>query len=145
MSARELARFLTTIRGPRRMSQEAVEATARDFADVMTGSREDRELLARILVRGASAEPQGQSGTAAVGVQARPPGVRLTAEEADRLAQERPPYPPKSDVPSEQCPGPTGWHRPQVVVWNSGDRESTCTWCGVAIGRNFGDPVWRQA
>jgi hypothetical protein len=62
VSARELARFLATIRGPRRMSQEAVEVTARDFATVMAGSREDRELITRVLVRGASGEPRGEEG-----------------------------------------------------------------------------------
>jgi hypothetical protein len=59
VSDRELARFLATIRGPKRMSQEAVEATARDLAAVIAGSREDRELITRILVRGASGEPIG--------------------------------------------------------------------------------------
>lgn len=121
------------------MSQEAVEATAWSLADVIAGSREDRELLARVLVRGASGEPCGTEGTAV-----RSPGARLTAEEADRLAQERPPYPPQSSVPAEQCPGPTGWHRPQAEDWNQGDWESTCTWCGLAISRDFGDPAWRS-
>jgi hypothetical protein len=69
--------------------------------------------------------------------------VRLTVEQADRLAQERPPYPPPSDSPDERCPGPTRWHRPQARDWNQGNRESTCTWCGAEIGRGFGDPVWR--
>ena len=71
--------------------------------------------------------------------------MKLTVEQADRLAQERPPYPPASDNPSEKCPGPTGWHRPRADNWNRGDRESTCTWCDVAIARGFGDPVWRMA
>lgn len=70
--------------------------------------------------------------------------ARLTVEQADRLAQERPPYPPPSDVPAERCPGPTGWHRPKPESWNRGDRESTCTWCQMPIWRNFGDPVWRD-
>jgi len=69
--------------------------------------------------------------------------ARLTVEQADRLAQERPPYPPPSDVPAEQCPGPTGWHRPQPEDWNRGNRESTCTWCEAPVRRNFADPVWR--
>lgn len=69
--------------------------------------------------------------------------ARLTVEQADRLAQERPPYPPPSDEPSEQCPGPTGWHRPQAEDWNRGNRESTCTWCQEPVARRFADPVWR--
>ncbi len=68
----------------------------------------------------------------------------LSIGEADRLAQERPPYPPKSDVRSEQCKGPTGWHRPQADDWNSGEHYSVCTWCFLAIARRFGDPTWRQ-
>lgn len=71
--------------------------------------------------------------------------ARLTVEQADRLAQERPPYPPPSDVLAEQCPGLTKWHRPQPEDWNRGNRESTCTWCQVPIERNFADPVWRIA
>ena len=69
----------------------------------------------------------------------------LTVEEADRLAQERPPYPPKSDTPAERCTGRTGWHRPLPGDWNRGNRESMCTWCDQAISRNFCDPVWRTA
>jgi len=34
--------------------------------------------------------------------------MRLTTEQADRLAQERPPYPSPSDDPAEFCPGTTG-------------------------------------
>ncbi len=70
--------------------------------------------------------------------------MRLTVEQADRLAQERPPYPPPSDVPAERCPGPTGWHRPRVSDWNQGNRESACTYCHMPIRRNFTDPVWRS-
>jgi hypothetical protein len=70
---------------------------------------------------------------------------RLTVEQVDRLAQERPPYPPPSADPRERCAGPTGWHRPQVEDWNHGDRSSTCTWCGAAIERRFADGVWRTA
>lgn len=70
--------------------------------------------------------------------------MRITVEEADRLAQERPPYPAPSDDPAERCTGETGWHRPQVRDWNAGNRESTCTWCRVPIARKFADPVWRS-
>lgn len=66
---RELSRFLATVRGPRRMSQEAVEVTARDFADTVTASREDRELLTGILIRGT----QRETG-------AKPPAVALLEE-----------------------------------------------------------------
>lgn len=67
----------------------------------------------------------------------------LSVEEADRLAQEWPPYRAPSDDPAERCPGKTGWHRPQVEDWNAGNRESTCTWCHAEISRRFADPVWR--
>lgn len=67
----------------------------------------------------------------------------MDAEQADRLAQERPPYSPPSDNPAERCTGKTGWHRPQARDWNSGNRSSTCTWCGASIERRFADPVWR--
>jgi hypothetical protein len=67
VSDRELARFLATIRGPKRMSQEAVEVTARDLAAVIAGSREDCELITRVLVRGALGEPCGTAGTAPLG------------------------------------------------------------------------------
>jgi len=56
--------------------------------------------------------------------------MQLTVEQADRLAQERPPY---------------RWHRPKVSDWNAGNRESTCTWCKAPITRQFADPVWRAA
>lgn len=69
--------------------------------------------------------------------------MRITGEQADRLAQERPPYPPPSDDPAERCTGETGWHRPQPEDWNAGNRESTCTWCEVPVARKFADPVWR--
>ena len=68
---------------------------------------------------------------------------QLTVEEADRLAQERPPYPPPSNDPIELCTGPSGYHRPAVEDWNRGNRESSCTWCGQHITRKFGDPIWR--
>jgi hypothetical protein len=78
----------------------------------------------------------------------------LTVEEADMLAQERPPgecpwckrpldYPQKSDDPIEQCTGVTRWHRPSVADWNAGNRESICTWCSLPIVRRFSDPTWR--
>jgi hypothetical protein len=55
------------------MSQEAVEATARDFADVIAGSREDRELITRVLVRGASGEPERQGAVTITPVPEVPP------------------------------------------------------------------------
>jgi len=61
--------------------------------------------------------------------------VKLTTDEADRLAREQPPYPPPSDSAEERCAGKTGWHRPQVDDWNDGNRGSTCTWCGKEIER----------
>lgn len=67
----------------------------------------------------------------------------LTVDQVDRLAQERPPYPPPSPNSSERCPGRTGWHRPQSDNWNRGDHSSVCTWCLAAIQRRFGDGVWR--
>jgi hypothetical protein len=67
----------------------------------------------------------------------------LPVEQVDRLAQERPPYPPQSANPRERCIGTTGWHRPQVENWNRGDRSSICTWCWAAIERRFADGVWR--
>lgn len=69
---------------------------------------------------------------------------RLSIEEAERLQQLTPPFPPMSADPQEQCPGPTNWHRPHARAWDRGDRESYCTWCHVKIERRFMDPTWRS-
>lgn len=74
---------------------------------------------------------------------ADPVVARLSVSDADRLAQERPPYPPPPEEFAARCPGLTGWHRPRVGDWNRGNRESVCTWCELPIRRGFGDPVWR--
>ena len=71
------------------------------------------------------------------------PVTRLTVDEVDRLAWERPPYPHPSANWQERCMGLTQWHRPQVNDWNAGNRESVCTWCWSAIERRFADGVWR--
>lgn len=68
---------------------------------------------------------------------------RMAVEDADRLAQQRPPYPPPSDDPVERCAGSTGWHLPSPESWNRGDREGQCVHCGLDIRRRFGDPIWR--
>jgi hypothetical protein len=63
------------------MSQEAVEATARDYADSVTAGREDRELLTGILIRGAGPE-----------VPAKSPAIRLLEDALFlRTNGERPP------------------------------------------------------
>ena len=70
--------------------------------------------------------------------------ARLSIEEADRLQRLTPPFPPASEDPQEQCPGPTNWHRPHARAWDRGDLESYCTWCHVKIERRFMDPTWRS-
>lgn len=67
----------------------------------------------------------------------------LTVDQADRIAQLRPPYPPLSADPAEQCPGRTGWHTPQADDWNAGNRESACRECGARVTRRYADPTWR--
>lgn len=74
---------------------------------------------------------------------ARHRGAALTVEQADRIAQLRPPYPPQSADPAERCPGRTGWHTPSAEDWNRGNRESDCRECGAEITRRFCDPTWR--
>lgn len=111
-----------------------------------TGGRHDR-----VVDHGdRSAHPAGQGRTAGLPVRnvsgmAPDQPTLLTVDEADRLAQERPPYPPMSPNPRERCQGPTGWHRPRPEDWNAGNRSSRCTWCWVAIDRQFCDVVWRTS